>query len=416
MARSFQDPELEVLARLASAQVRARRGEVAAAVALFDEIMVAVTAEPVSPIAVGTVYCAVIEGCHQLFDVGRAREWTEALARWCARQRDMVPFRGKCLVLRVEIMRRSGAWSEALAEAEEACRWLIRSADEREAIGAGGALPKFKYPIGDALYELAELHRMRGDFPAADATYRRASEYGRAPHPGLALLRMAQGRRNEAEAAVRRLLDEPRGGPARTAVLAAAVEVLLDSDDAAGARHAAQELARTAADSRATYLRALAAEALGRVLLVEGEAARALPPLREAWMGWQEIEAPYRAARVRVLHAGACRLLGDEAGAELELDAAERVFERLSARPDMDRVAGLRRGPAPTATRGSGVLSPREREVMALVARGMTNQAIADELVISKRTVDRHVSNILLKLGLPSRTAATAYAYEHGLF
>src|SRR5690606_10688785 len=245
----------------------------------------------------------VIEGCHALYDVGRAREWTAALSRWCRGQRDLVPFRGRCLVHRMEIMRLSGAWSEAMREAEEACRWLLHSAAERETVSTGADLPSCKYPIGAVYDELAELHRRRGDHADADAAYRRASEYGRSPQPGLALLRMDQGRADEAEAAIRRVLDETRAGPARRAALSAAVEVLLAVNDVEGARSAADELAVAAADSGATYLRALAAEARGRVLLAQDESAAALTALGESWRGWQELDAPYEGARVRELRA-----------------------------------------------------------------------------------------------------------------
>lgn len=412
LADRFEDSELEVFGRLALAQVQAKRRDSAEAVSLFDEIMVAVTASDVSPIAVGIVYCAVIDGCQSLFDVGRAREWTAALSRWCSRQPDLVPFRGQCLVHRAEIMRLSGAWSDAIAEAEHACSWLVEAAGERETGRAASDLPPFKYPIGAAFYQLAELHRMRGDHREADAAYRRASEYGRSPQPGLSLLYMAQGRLDQAEAAVRRLLVEPQSPVARVAVLAAAVEVMLAVPDVETARAAADELAAMADGSRAPYLRARAAQAAGHVLLAAGDAPSALAALHEAWTGWQEIEAPYDAARVRVLRAHVCRALGDNAAAELELDAAQRVFRRLSAAPDVVRIAALRRAATSSA---SGALSPRELEVLALVATGKTNQTIAHELCISKRTVDRHVSNILMKLNLSSRSAATAYAYERRL-
>jgi DNA-binding NarL/FixJ family response regulator len=127
-------------------------------------------------------------------------------------------------------------------------------------------------------------------------------------------------------------------------------------------------------------------------------------------MDWQEIDAPWDAARVRVLLGLACRALGDEGSAHLEWVAAERVFQRLGAAPDLARLNALR-SPSPD----EGRLTQRERQVLALIATGMTNRAIATALAISDRTVDRHVSNILSKLDLPSRSAATAYAYERGL-
>jgi DNA-binding CsgD family transcriptional regulator len=412
LAHRFSDPELGIFAPLAYAQTMVRQGDPSSALALFDEIMVAVTADDVSPIAVGIAYCAVVDGCRALFDVGRAREWTAALTRWCSEQPDLVPFRGRCLVHRIEVMRLSGAWGDALTEAKTACRWMTQAAMERDPAQPAADLPRFKYPIGSAQYQLAELHRLRGEFPQAEEFYRLASNHGRSPHPGLALLHLAEGRRREAEAALRRLVGQPQAPVTRVGVLSAAVEVLLAMDDTEGARLAAEELGGLAETAGAPYLAASAAEARGRILLRDGDARNALSSLRDAWMGWQDLEAPYEAARVRVLRALACRELGDDATSELELEAAARVFQRLSAAPDLAHVESLRSSSPPAL---GGKLSPRELEVLGLVATGRTNQAIADDLGISKRTVDRHVGNILLKLGLPSRTAATAYAYENGL-
>ncbi len=159
----------------------------------------------------------------------------------------------------------------------------------------------------------------------------------------------------------------------------------------------------------APYVRALAAHASGAVLLAEGDAAGALPELRRALAGWAELEAPYESARVRVLLGLACRALGDGSGAEIELQAARLVFEQLGAAPDLVRLREL----AP-ARRSDG-LSPREAEVLALVAAGKANRAIAAELFISEKTVARHLSNIFAKLQLSSRTEAAAFAYKHGL-
>ena len=400
LSHRFPDPDLHVFSRLSLALVHARRGEFTQASALFDEIMVGVTVDDVSPVAVGVVYCAVIDACHALLDLGRAREWTVALSHWCSAQPDLVAFRGKCLVHRSEIMRFSGEWSDALAEAEQACAW---SRDHSSS---------FKYPAGAAFYELGEIHRLRGDFPAADAAYRLASEHGQVPEPGLTLLQFAQGRGDVAAAAVRRLLTEQPGGATRAAVLHAAVDILTGVGDVATARGAADELGSMTRKYQAPVVRALAAHSDGVVLLAEGDVTAALARLREAWTIWQEIDAPYDSARVRVLLGVAYRKLADDAAADLELESARRVFERLEARPDLVRLDALRKT---HGTDVGGVLTARELQVIELIARGQTNRAIAGQLSISERTVDRHVSNILLKLDLPSRSAATAYAYQHHL-
>jgi len=402
LARQFDDPELAIFSRLALAQVKAQRGEFTGALRLFDEMMVSVTVEDVSPIAVGVAYCAVIDACRSLFDFSRAREWTSALSRWCAAQPDMVAFRGKCLVHRSEILRFSGDWAEALIEAGSAYAWSDAHPNS------------LKYPAGAASYELAEIHRLRGDFAAAEAAYRRASEHGQMPEPGLTLLRLAQGKPEIADATIRRLLKEQQGRVVRVAVLNAAVEILAGAGDVIAARAAADELAGIGQAYNAPALTAIVACSTGVVCIAEGNIGAALTELRKAWTLWQELDAPYEAARVRVLLGQVCLQLGDDLAAELELDTARRVFERLSAEPDIARVDALQRR-SHTSGAGAGGMTGRELEVLELVAEGKTNRAIAEQLSISERTVDRHVSNILLKLHLPSRSAATAYAYQHDL-
>jgi ATP/maltotriose-dependent transcriptional regulator MalT len=400
LASQFNDPELNVFSRLALALVQTRRGQFTEAASLFDEIMVGVTVDNVSPIAVGVVYCALIDACRSLFDLSRAREWTEALDRWCATQPHMVAFRGKCLVHRSEILRHTGAWSEALAEAEQACAW------------SGAHSNSFRYPAGAAFYALAEIHRLRGNVEAAEAAYRRASEHGQAPEPGLTLLQFAQGKRDLAALSIRRLHSERQSSVLRPDVLLAAVEILTSVGDVETARIATDELSRIRERYPVPAVRALAAHATGAVRFAEGDLPAALSSFREAWTLWQEVGVPYEAARVRVLLGQVCEQLGDHVAAKFEFDGARQFFQRVSAEPDMVRVDTLRQHAKRT---GAHTLSARELQVIALVATGRTNREIGRQLSISERTVDRHVSNILLKLNLPSRSAATAYAYEHDL-
>jgi DNA-binding NarL/FixJ family response regulator len=195
-------------------------------------------------------------------------------------------------------------------------------------------------------------------------------------------------------------------------MLPALVEIALATGDVAGARGAADELARIAEELDAPYLRATSAHALGAVLLAEQDARGALNSLRSAVATWRDLEAPYDDARARVLIGLACRALGDSDSAALELDAARQIFHRLGAATDEARVAALVSGP-PKAP--SGGLTAREVEVLGLVATGATNRAIAAQLGLSEKTVARHLSNIFTKLGLTSRAAATAFAYQHGL-
>jgi len=392
----FHDPDLTTLARQGRGRVLIRRGEAARGVALLDEAMVAVTAGELSPIIAGTVYCSVISACFERFDLRRAHEWTEALDHWCAGQGGLVPYRGQCLVYRAEVMAFRGGWRDALAAAEQASRRCESSANRSLA--------------GAAFYQLGQLHRLRGAFDEAEAAYRRASDAGRSPQPGLALLRLAQGRTDAACAAISRVAEEASEPRTRATALAASVEVFLEAGDLDRARAASDLLAELATRLDAQVPAAMAAHAGGAVRLAEGDPAAALAALRGAVRLWRDLEAPYEAARSTVLVGLACRALGDTDTGDLELDAARRAFEALDARPDLARLD--RRVGAPG---GAPDLTGRELQVLELVASGRTNRGIARELGISEKTVARHLSNIFVKLDLTSRAAATAYAFQHQL-
>jgi DNA-binding CsgD family transcriptional regulator len=394
----FGDADLIALARHSRGRVLIRMGEVHKGVALLDEAMVAIEAGEVSPLAVGDVYCSVIEGCVEVFDVRRAQEWTRALSHWCASQPDLIPYRGPCLVRRAEILQLRGLWSEAAADAERACSHFLDGSDQPAA--------------GAAFYQRAELYRLRGEFAEADAAYLQASRYGRNPQPGLAQLRLAQGQVAAAKGLIESAAADATNGARRARLLPPLVDIMLAASDLPAARRAAGELAELARLFDAPLLSAAATHAHGAVLLAEGDTGAALAALRQAWTEWQDVEIPYEAARVRVLIGLACRSSGSAAAAEMEFDAARWVFEQLGATPDLERVEALSRAAAPEAVGG---LSPRELQVLRCLATGKTNRAIAAELFISERTVERHVSNIFTKLGVQSRAAATAYAYEHQL-
>jgi DNA-binding CsgD family transcriptional regulator len=294
-------------------------------------------------------------------------------------------------------MQLRGAWSDALGAAEQAAERLL--ARDQRATGA-------------ALYQQGELHRLRGAFARAEEAYTQASRCGREPQPGLTRLRLAQGHVDAAETAIRRAVDGARDLVTRSRLLPAFVEVMCASGHLRAAHPAADELSEMSTHLDAPLLRALATHAQGAVRFHEGDATGGAAALREAWTAWQGLEVPYEAARVRVLIGLACRQLGDEEAALMELDAAQWTFRQLGAAPDLARAQALSRQGGVEPAHG---LTARELEVLRFVATGRTNRAIAAELFLSEKTVARHVSNIFTKLGVSSRAAATAYAYEHDL-
>ena len=394
----FGDTDLMTLAGLGRGQALIGRGEIAKGTAALDEVMIDVTTGKVSAIIEGLVYCAVISVCVDTLDIRRAQEWTYALTRWCNAQPDLIPYQGQCLVHRAQIMQFRGEWSEAFGEAERARSQLLHAPDR-------GA-------IGLAFYELGELHRLRGDFKEAEDAYRDAHQWAHEPQPGLARLRLAQGQVEVAAGAIRRVADEATHPSHRFRVLPAYVEIMLAHGDVAAAEAAAKEMLETAGRSDIQVLQATARHAHGAVLLVQNDCRAALLELRAALTIWQELEAPYEAARTRTLMGLACRGIADRDTAALELDAARQVFEKLGAVPDLARVEQLIGVKPPLPAEG---LTGREIEVLALVATGKTNRDIASALFISDKTVARHVSNIFIKLGVTSRSAATAYAFKHDL-
>ena len=402
IAQQFGDPDLLAFGVLGRGQALVQMQRTDEGVVLLDEAMVEVVSGQLSPIVAGIIYCAVILTCERVYDLQRAHEWTVALDNWCRSQPELVAFRGQCLVHRSKVMQLKGDWLAALDEARRA-QQLLSGRSERLA--------------GRAFYQQAELHRLAGDFERADEMYRQADAKGFEPQPGVSLLRLAQGDLAAATASIRRVENEagsrqgPHAGIQRIEVLGPFVEIMLANDDLEPARRAANELSSLATAMSSPFLTATAAHMMGAVLLASGDPEQALTFLRESWTTWQQLEVHYEAARARVLIARACERLGDVDGAKMHIDAAALVFERLGAQPDLARLR-----PSDLSAQG-GVpdLSGRERQVLALVASGKTNRQIAVELGISEHPVARHLSNIFNKIGVTTRTAASAFAFEHGL-
>lgn len=392
VAGQHDDVDLAVFSGLAHGQAQLANGDLAGGLAELDATMVRATASTVTPQAVGIVYCAIVANCKACLDVERSVEWTRVLDEWCAAQPGLVPFQGACVVHRSEVHQLRGDWARAIAEVDQ----LIAHPGPNQ------------NTIGEAHYVRAELHRLRGEYDAAETAYRAALAHGKDPQPGLALMRLGQGRTESAMLALRRALEEPGAPQLRTRLWPALLEVALATGDLPCATEASARLDEAAAAADAGYLRAAAAAARGRLALRTGAPQDALGALRSALEGFRATGSPYDVARCRVVVADACDALGDHETARLERDAARTTFLALGAQPDLDLLDNVTRS-------GRHGLTVREAEVLRLLAAGATNRGIADQLVLSEKTVARHLANIFTKLDVSNRAAATAWAHQHGL-
>ena len=393
LASEYDDRGLLAMTLHAQGLARLRQCRLEEAFALLDEALLAIATDELMPILTGIIYCSAISACLEVYSFDRAQQWTAALSDWCEGQPGLVLFRGACMANRAQIMGLHGSWEEAYSEARLAEARCLDGADQPSAAVAA--------------YVQAEMLRLQGRFEEAERAYERAVDLGRDPQPGLALMRSAQGRHGVAAAALRRALRETSRPGRRARLLAGMVEVATAQGELEEASGALAELAEIARQQPARALDALVAWCRGAIQQGRGDAAGALDSLRFAWREWLALEAPYEAARARELLARACEALGDRESARLEFEAARKVYLELGASPDAARLSGS------SATEHG--LTGRELEVLRLVAAGKTNKRIAADLGLSVRTVERHLSNIFTKLELSSRSAATAYAFEHGL-
>ncbi|WP_457100923.1 LuxR C-terminal-related transcriptional regulator [Microbacterium sp. P5_E9] len=394
LARTAADADVEVLATMSLGRALVATGRIEEGFAQMDQVMVAISSHAVSDRVAGPAYCAVIASCLARWDIERAKSWTRNLSAWCDMQQGLKPFRGECSVLRAVVLRIGGEWSEAERTLTE--------------VAAHESRPETKE---NAIYGLAELHRLAGRRGEAEAGYRLAADLGREVQPGLGLLRRDEGDVATARTGIARALDAADQPNRRADLLAAQVELIVDTDLDAADR-AASELEALAQVLDTVYLHGQAERARGIVLIATGDAGSAFPLLRRSWAAWRRLDAPYEAALTRVQLGRAARAMGDEEGAQLEFDAARAGLTALGAVPDLDRLERIAKPFAPAV---AGGLTPREGEVLRLIAQGRSNRGIANELFLSERTVARHVSNILAKLALPNRAAATAFAFEHGM-
>lgn len=395
IGRRSNDADLTANGLMSLGRVLLHTGRVREGLARLDEAMVALTTGEVSPIMAGHVYCAMIEGCQLVADYRRMREWTDALTRWCDDQPGLVHFTGQCAVHRGQILRSTGSFASALDELDRASERYIAAGME--------------YASGLATYERGEILRTLGDLDAAETAYEEAARRGCEPQPGQSLLHLARGRTTAALASTRRLLSESRDPVTRSGRLGAAVEVFVSAGELDEAGRAADELGALADSFGSDAVTASAAYAAGLVALARDDPAGSLAHLRRSWKTWIELGARYEAARARVRIGVALRALGDEVSAVSELSVALRTFVELGAEPARREVERLLARGLPDG------LTAREVEVLRLVVSGRTNPQIAATLFLSEKTVARHLSNIFTKTGVTSRTAAAAYAHEHGL-
>lgn len=394
-ADRFADPDLQALARDEQARALVMMGRVTEGLRLVDELLVSTASGTLSPIVRGIVYCNTIIFCRDAHQIRAAGAWTDALTAWCDAAPQMVAHNGLCLVHRAELSGLRGAWDTAAAEAETAATRF-----------RAGVLNQIA--IGKARYVKGEVHRVQGHWADAEAAFREAAQLGCDPQPGLALLRMAQGRVSIAAGAIRRAVTEEIDPLHRAALLPAYVEIMLAFDDLEAARTALDQLDLIASSHASDLVDATLHHATAAVALAEGDAVTALRSGRSAFRRWTDLGAPYEAARSRLVVAAACRSLGDEDSHGFELDAARATFLALGARPALAWM-GTEAG-----NRDDG-LSSREIEVLRLLAHGLSNREIGAELVISEHTVARHVQNIFAKIGVGSRAAAAAYAFGHAV-
>lgn len=399
IAKQFGDKDLMTLALQGHGRSLIRKGEIEKGLALLDEAMIAVTADEVSPLNAGGVFCSVLEACGEVFDFQRAQEWSVALKAWCDSQPDIMPYRGHCLVRRAELLHLHGAWSEALDEAKRACECL--------------AQPVARGALGHAFYQLGEIERVRGNLPEAEKAYEEASKWTQNVGPGLARLRLAQNKLDVANNLIRRTAEHVREPARRALFLDAWVEIALAANDLDAAQVATQELVAISKHIGFPFVQALCSRNRGALMLADNNPQGALGELERARALWDELQVPYEAARVRCLIARVFRKLGDEESAAIEFTAAQKTFEFLGASVDLACV--LRETATKVRADAAGSLTEREIEVLRLVAAGKTNRRVAAELHISEKTVARHLSNIFIKLNLESRTAATVFAMEHKL-
>jgi len=395
LGRRLRAPNLEAEALQTLGRVLIDGGEIERGLAHMDEAMLLAVEGRLGPYSAGKVYCSLIGACEDLGDLRRAAEWTEATTEW-SKQHPFAIFPGICRLHHAVVLDRRGDMANAERELDRACDELLGSHLANAAA---------------AFAEVGDIRRRLGDLDRAEDAFGRAEELSGRVCAGTALLRLAQGRVGDAARIITGCMVEQSPNPlARARVQPAAIQIAVASGDLAAARETLQDLEATATTFGTPMLHALAALARGRVLLAEHDVEGATASLRDALGRWQELEVPYEIATTRTILGLALREAGDETGAHDSFEAARAQFALIGARLDAAADAGEAAG-----VRLPAGLTAREAEVLALIAAGLPNKEIATTLHLSVKTVSRHLSNIFTKIGVSSRSAATAFAFEHDL-
>ena len=375
-------------------------GAHAEGLALMDDAMLAATHDQLSPYTTGKIYCCLMSACDDLGEIQRAGEWQRASSAWSQTDGANV-FPGMCRVHQADLLAHFGRWSDAEREAQQAC-------EELREVG---------WIVAYAHNTIGHLKRRRGDFDGAAESFRTAEELGMSPEAGLSLLLLARG---DAVGAMRRISRAvtATAGPrlVRARLLPTYVEIAVAADDLAAAADAVVELEGIADEYGTLKLRATASLARARLCIAAGDWPAACTSVTAALHQWQELDAPYETAIARLLHARACQAMDDHDGWAASLDIAIRLLRQLGAHADLAMAeATLARRPVHPGSHAPAGLSAREVDVLRLLATGATNKTIAAALIVSDKTVAHHVSNIFTKLGVSTRAAATAFAYQHGV-
>lgn len=394
LGRRLRCADLEAEALQTLGRVLIDQGRPADGLALLDEAMLLALDGRLRPYSTGKVYCSLISACEQLSDFGRAAEWIAATSRWAERHPFAV-FPGLCRVHHATTLQWRGQWAEAERQATRAC-------DELADINLPNAAA--------AWAEIGDIRRRLGDLDVAEEAFLRADGLCRQPRPGFALLRLAQGHLDVANSIITDALEQAGWNRlARARSLPARAQIAIAAGDLPGAAAAVAELEAIADDFSSAGLRAAATTARGRVQLA-GRDAAACATLRLAVGYWADLGVPYEIATAWTLLGQACRDAGDQPGTASAFEAARRRFDDLGVALEARDSRTL----GDVSTRPGG-LTGREAEVLRLVAAGHTNKEIAAALFLSDKTVARHLSNIFTKLGVSTRSAATAFAFEHDM-